>query len=54
MNPYKKVFHNAQYDIGWLAYLNIEVKRDIFHDTMIAAALLNENRYSFTLNSMVS
>ena len=24
------------------------------HDTMIAAALLNENRYSFTLNSMVA
>ena len=49
----QKVFHNAQYDIGWLSVLNIEVKGYI-HDTMIAAALLNENRYSFTLNSMVS
>ena len=47
------MFHNAQYDIGWLSVLNIEVKGYI-HDTMIAAALLNENRYSFTLNSMVS
>ena len=49
----QKVFHNAQYDIGWLSVLNIEVKGYI-HDTMIAAALLNENRYSFTLNSMVA
>ena len=49
----QKVFHNAQYDIGWLSVLNIEVKGYI-HDTMIAAALLNENRYSYTLNSIVS
>ena len=48
----QKVFHNAQYDIGWLSVLNIEVKGYI-HDTMIASALLNENRYSYTLNSMV-
>ena len=48
----QKVFHNAQYDIGWLSVLNIEDKGYI-HDTMIAAALLNENRYSYTLNSMV-
>jgi DNA polymerase I-like protein with 3'-5' exonuclease and polymerase domains len=49
----QKVFHNAQYDIGWLSVLNIEVKGYI-HDTMIAAALLNENRFSYTLNSIVS
>ncbi len=49
----QKVFHNAQYDIGWLSVIGIEVKGYI-HDTMIAAALLNENRYSFTLNSMVA
>ena len=49
----QKVFHNAQYDIGWLSVLGIEVKGYI-HDTMIASALLNENRYSFTLNSMVA
>ena len=47
----QKVFHNAQYDIGWLSVLGIEVKGYI-HDTMIAAALLNENRYSYTLNSL--
>ena len=47
----QKVFHNAQYDIGWLSVLGIEVKGYI-HDTMIACALLNENRYSYTLNAM--
>jgi len=48
-----KVFHNAQYDIGWLWRLGIEVKGYI-HDTMIAAALIDENRFSYTLNSIVS
>jgi len=49
----QKVFHNAQYDIGWLSVLGIEVKGYI-HDTMIAAALLDENRFSYALNSIVS
>jgi DNA polymerase I-like protein with 3'-5' exonuclease and polymerase domains len=48
----EKVFHNAQYDIGWLSVLGIEVKGRI-HDTMVAAALIDENRYSYTLNSIV-
>ena len=48
----EKVFHNAQYDIGWLWTLGIEVKGRI-HDTMVAAALIDENRYSYTLNSIV-
>ena len=47
----QKVFHNAQYDIGWLSTLGIEVN-GYLHDTMIASALLNENRYSYTLNQM--
>ena len=48
----EKVFHNAQYDIGWLWTLGIDVKGKI-HDTMVAAALIDENRYSYTLNSIV-
>ena len=48
----EKIFHNAQYDIGWLWALGIEVKGRI-HDTMVAAALIDENRYSYTLNSIV-
>jgi len=47
----EKVFHNAQYDIGWLTTLGIEVKGRI-HDTMVAMALIDENRFSYTLNSI--
>ena len=47
----EKVFHNAQYDIGWLSTLGIEVKGRI-HDTMVAMALIDENRFSYTLNSI--
>ena len=47
----EKVFHNAQYDIGWLSTLGIEVKGRI-HDTMVAMALINENRFTYTLNSI--
>jgi DNA polymerase I-like protein with 3'-5' exonuclease and polymerase domains len=44
----EKIFHNAQYDIGWLSTLGIEVKGRV-HDTMVAAALIDENRFSYTL-----
>ena len=47
----EKVFHNAQYDIGWLTTLGIEVKGRV-HDTMVAMALIDENRFSYTLNSI--
>jgi len=46
-----KVFHNASYDLGWLRSLGITVNGKI-HDTMISSALLDENRYSYTLNSL--
>jgi len=48
-----KVFHNAQYDIGWLSTLGIKVNGRV-HDTMVAMALINENRFSYTLNSISS
>ena len=48
----EKIFHNALYDIGWLWTLGIEVIGRV-HDTMVAAALIDENRYSYTLNSIV-
>jgi DNA polymerase I-like protein with 3'-5' exonuclease and polymerase domains len=47
----EKVFHNAQYDIGWLSTVGIEVKGRV-HDTMVAMALIDENRFSYTLNSI--
>lgn len=47
------VFHNAQYDLGWLRTVGIEVKGKVL-DTMIAAPLLDENRYSYSLNALGS
>ena len=47
------VFHNAQYDLGWLLSEGIEVKGDIL-DTMVAAPLLDENRFSYSLNALGS
>jgi len=45
------IFHNAQYDVGWLRAEGIEVKGTII-DTMVAAPLLDENRFSYALNSL--
>ena len=45
------VFHNASYDVGWLLTENIEVKGKIV-DTMIVGALLDENRFSYSLNAL--
>ena len=47
------VFHNAQYDLGWLLSEGIEVKGRVL-DTMIAAPLLDENRFSYSLNALGS
>ncbi len=45
------VFHNAQYDLGWLLSEDIKVKGQIL-DTMVAAPLLDENRFSYSLNAL--
>ena len=44
-----KIFHNAMYDICWLRAIGINVKGKIV-DTMIAAALVDENRLRYDLN----
>ena len=49
--PCTKVFHNAQYDVGWLEASGIPVHGPIV-DTMIAAALIDENRFSYSLNAL--
>ena len=49
--PCTKIFHNAQYDVGWLEASGITVHGPIV-DTMIAAALIDENRYQYSLNSL--
>jgi DNA polymerase I-like protein with 3'-5' exonuclease and polymerase domains len=43
--------HNAMYDLGWLWAEGIEVKGRIV-DTMIVAALIDENRFSYALNAL--
>ena len=49
--PCTKIFHNAQYDVGWLEASGITVNGTIV-DTMIAAALIDENRFSYSLNAL--
>ena len=46
-----KVFHNALYDVGWLKREGIEIQGEI-KDTLIAAPLLDENRFSYSLNAL--
>ena len=48
--PSTKIFHNASYDLGWLIANGFEVNGKII-DTMVTAALINENRWSFSLNA---
>ena len=49
--PADKVFHNAMYDVCWIRKMGIKINGRIV-DTMIAASLVNENRYRFDLNSL--
>ena len=45
------IMHNAMYDLGWLWAEGIEVNGRII-DTMIVAACLDENRFSYALNPL--
>ena len=47
--PCDKIFHNAAYDVGWLRWWGVEVKGKII-DTLIAAPLIDENRFRYSLN----
>ena len=49
--PSTKIFHNAMYDMCWLRAYNIKVNGHII-DTMVMSALVDENRYSYSLNSL--
>jgi DNA polymerase I-like protein with 3'-5' exonuclease and polymerase domains len=50
-SPADKIMHNAAYDWGWLKASGFTINGRII-DTMIAAPLLDENRFSFALNSL--
>ncbi len=49
--PSTKVFHNAIYDVCWLRAMGFKINGDIAC-TMIAAALTDENRFRYDLNSL--
>ena len=49
--PATKIMHNAAYDLGWLLASGFTVNGTIV-DTMIAASLVDENRFSYALNSL--
>ena len=46
-----KIFHNAIYDVCWIKKLGIKIN-GLIVDTMVAASLVDENRYRFDLNSL--
>jgi len=49
--PADKIMHNAQYDLGWIRAMGFEVNGRII-DTMLTASLLDENRFSYSLNAI--
>jgi DNA polymerase I-like protein with 3'-5' exonuclease and polymerase domains len=50
-NDNVKIFHNAMYDVCWLRAAGIQINGHIV-DTMVMASLIDENRLSYTLNSI--
>ena len=52
-HPADKIFYNAAYDVGWIRHLGIELEGRIL-DAMLAAPLLNENRFSYSLNAVTT
>lgn len=49
--PADKIMHNAQYDLGWIKQMGFDVNGRIV-DTMVIASLLDENRFSYSLNAI--
>jgi len=48
--PATKIFHNAMYDVCWLRAYGVKINGHIV-DTMVMAALVDENKFSYSLNS---
>lgn len=46
-----KGMHNVSYDLGWLWYKGVRVRGKLY-DTALGAPLLDENRFSYTLDSL--
>ena len=49
--PATKIFHNAMYDVCWLRAYGVKINGYIV-DTMVMAALVDENKFSYSLNSI--
>ena len=50
-SPSVKIFHNAMYDVCWIKSMGIKINGMIV-DTMIAASLIDENRFKYDLNTL--
>ena len=50
-NDNVKIFHNAMYDVCWLRAAGVQINGHIV-DTMVMSSLIDENRLSYTLNSI--
>jgi len=46
------ICHNAVYDLGWLRRWGVECDVTKVYDTLIAAPLVDENRFSYSLNNL--
>tara|TARA_R110002049_G_scaffold90685_1_gene227079 strand:- start:364 stop:2223 length:1860 start_codon:yes stop_codon:yes gene_type:complete len=46
-----KIFHNAMYDVSWIRSMGFQIRGGII-DTLIAASLINENRWGYALNAL--
>jgi len=49
--PADKIMHNAQYDMGWIKQMGFAINGRVI-DTMLIASLLDENRFSYSLNAL--
>jgi DNA polymerase I-like protein with 3'-5' exonuclease and polymerase domains len=46
-----KIFHNAMYDVCWIRSMGLKIN-GLIVDTMIAASLIDENRFRYDLNNL--
>ena len=46
-----KIMHNATYDAGWLSAEGVDIQGRII-DTMVTGAIVDENRFSYSLNNL--
>ena len=49
--PCDKIMHNAQYDAGWIKREGFTLNGRLI-DTMLVGSLLDENRFSYSLNAL--